>query len=45
MDACTDLSTHDWKRIGDPFVADEEETEVIVEVLETGRYFRVHEVK
>jgi len=45
LEACTDLSTHDWKRIGDPFIADEEETEVIVEVLETGRYFRVHEVK
>ena len=45
LEACTDLSIHDWKRIGDPFIADEEETEVIVEVLETGRYFRVHEVK
>lgn len=45
LEACTDLSTHDWKRIGDPFIADEEETEVIVEVIETGRYFRVHEVK
>lgn len=45
LEACTDIATHDWKRIGDPFIADEEETEVIVEVLETGRYFRVHEVK
>ncbi len=45
LEACTDLSTHDWKRIGEPFIADEEETEVVVEVLETGRYFRVHEVK
>ena len=45
LEACTDLSTHDWKKIGDPFIADEEETEIIVEVLETGRYFRVHEVK
>ena len=45
LEACTDLSTHDWKRIGDPFIADEEETEIVVEVLETGRYFRVHEVK
>ena len=45
LEACTDLSTHDWKRIGEPFIADEEETEVVVEVMETGRYFRVHEVK
>ncbi len=45
LEACTDLSTHDWKKIGEPFIADEEETEIIVEVLETGRYFRVHEVK
>ncbi len=45
LEACTDIAAHDWKKIGDPFIADEEETEIIVEVLETGRYFRVHEVK
>ncbi len=45
LEACTDIAAHDWKKIGDPFITDEEETEIIVEVLETGRYFRVHEVK
>jgi hypothetical protein len=45
LEACTDINAHDWKKIGEPFIADEEETEIIVEVLETGRYFRVHEVK
>ncbi|MBR6463699.1 MAG: hypothetical protein IKS81_00240, partial [Verrucomicrobia bacterium] len=45
LEACTDIAAHDWKRIGEPFIADEEETEVVVEVIETGRYFRVHEVK
>ena len=34
-----------WEKVGEPFIAEDETVEIIVDVIETGRYFRVHEVK
>ena len=34
-----------WKKVGEPFIAEDEEVQLRLEVVDRVRYFRVHEVK
>ena len=34
-----------WEKVGEPFIAEDEEVQLRLEVVDRGRYFRVHEVK
>ena len=43
LECSKDMKT--WEKVGEPFIAEDEIVEIIVDVIETGRYFRVHEVK
>ena len=43
LECSRDLKT--WEKVGEPFIAEDEMVEILVDVIETGRYFRVHEVK
>ena len=43
LECSKDMKT--WEKVGEPFVAEDEIVEIVVDVIETGRYFRVHEVK
>ncbi len=43
LECSRDLKT--WEKVGEPFIAEDETVEILVNVIETGRYFRVHEVK
>ncbi|MBR4249285.1 MAG: hypothetical protein IKQ24_03945, partial [Verrucomicrobia bacterium] len=43
LECSKDMKT--WEKVGEPFVAEDETVEIVVDVIETGRYFRVHEVK
>ena len=43
VECSKDMKT--WEKVGEPFIAEDETVEIVVDVIETGRYFRVHEVK
>ena len=43
LECSKDMKT--WEKVGEPFIAEDETVEILVDVLEHGRYFRVHEVK
>lgn len=43
LECSKDMKT--WEKVDEPFIAEDETVEIIVDVLEHGRYFRVHEVK
>ena len=41
---CTEDHIH-WEKVGEPFIAEDEEIKIRLEVVDRIRYFRVHEVK
>ena len=41
---CTEDHIH-WEKVGEPFIAEDEEVKLRLEVVDRIRYFRVHEVK
>ncbi len=43
LECSKDMKT--WEEVGEPFIAEDETVEIVVDVIETGCYFRVHEVK